>query len=188
MKPIPNINDILSDFPEFEGIHPIANAFPMQQPEDFWELVENIKTTGLIHPIRRELGTNLLIDGRNRLLACSITGTLFEVEDVETKRIYGMVTGDNFHSKQYSASQKGMVAQKLKPFYEADAKERQIASGKEYGKGSKVKVKIPEPKQGQSRDAAGKAVGVSGRYVSEEVQGRLCAEIHVPKRKQLDKQ
>ena len=173
MKPIPNINDILSDFPEFEGIHPIANAFPMQQPEDFWELVENIKTTGLIHPIRRELGTNLLIDGRNRLLACSITGTLFEVEDVETKRIYGMVTGDNFHSKQYSAGQKGMVAQKLKPFYEADAKERQIASGKEYGKGSKVKVKIPEPKQGQSRDAAGKAVGVNGRYV--DIAGHVAS-------------
>ena len=141
MKPIPNINDILSDFPEFEGIHPIANAFPMQQPEDFWELVENIKTTGLIHPIRRELGTNLLIDGRNRLLACSITGTLFEVEDVETKRIYGMVTGDNFHSKQYSASQKGMVAQKLKPFYEADAKERQ---GKRTDLDPNIQEKIPE--------------------------------------------
>ena len=56
------------------------------------------------------------------------------------------------------------------------------------GKGSKVEEKIPQPKQGQSRDAAGKAVGVNGRYVSEEVQGRLCAKVHVPKRKQLDKQ
>ncbi len=75
----------------------------------------------------------------------------------------------------------------LKPFYEADAKERQRC-----GQGGVLlPVKVPEAKADsrdaadldpnivekipqckrtdKSRDAAGKAVGVNGRYVSEEV-------------------
>ena len=55
-------------------------------------------------------------------------------------------------------------------------------------KNKTVPVKVPEPLIADSRDAAGKAVGVNGRYVSEEVQGRLCAKVHISKRKQLDKQ
>jgi protein gp37 len=163
MKPIPDINEVISDFPEFAGIHPIANVFPMQQPEDFWELVENIKTTGVIHPLRREKGTNLLIDGRNRLLACSITGTLFEVDDIEPHRIYGLVTGDNFHSKKYDASQKSEIARRLKPFYAAQAKERQ----QEHGGTAPGRPKNTSGKNSgsDSRDAAGAAVGVNGRYV-----------------------
>lgn len=163
MNPIPEIQDIISDFPEFAGIHPIANVFPMQQPEDFWELVENIKAAGLIHPIRREKGTNLLIDGRNRLLACSITGTLFEVEDVEPERIFNLVTGDNLHSKKYDASQRSMIAQRLRPFYDAQAKARQVR---------KPADSVPEkiPGQRDSRDQAGKAAGVNGRYVDMATQ------------------
>jgi len=159
MKPIPKIEDVLSDFPEFEGIHPIANAFPMQLPEDFWELVENIKVTGVIHPLRREQGTNLLIDGRNRLIACAITGTLFEVEDIEPNRIYNLVTGDNFHSKKYDASQKSVIAARLKPFHAEAAKERQ---GERNDLNPDIPVKIPGS---DSRDAAGAVVGVNGRYV-----------------------
>ena len=113
MKIIPKINEIISDFPEFTGIHPIANVFPMQQPDDFWELVENIKVTGLLHKIRREKETGLLIDGRNRLLACSITGTLFEVEDIPSNRVLDVVVADNLLCKQLKASQCAAIAQKL---------------------------------------------------------------------------
>ncbi|MGA0207495.1 MAG: DUF5131 family protein [Ilumatobacteraceae bacterium] len=162
MNTIPLIGDILPDFPEFEGIHPIADVFPMQEPEDFWELVENIKRTGLIHPIRREKGTNLLIDGRNRLLACSITGTLFEVEDVEPDRVVNLVVGDNFHSKKYDAGQKAMISVKLRPFYDAEAKARQLATLKQNA--VTVPEKVPERHQ-DSRDALGKAAGVNGRYI-----------------------
>lgn len=164
MRPIPKIEDVISDFPEFSGIHPIANAFPMQLPEDFWELVENIKVTGVIHPIRREKGTNLLIDGRNRLIACAITGTLFEVEDIEPNRIYNLVTGDNFHSKKYDASQKAVIAARLKPFHAEAAKERQLATLKQNVSEDTVQELFPE-RGTRSRDAAGAVVGVNGRYV-----------------------
>jgi protein gp37 len=166
MKTIPNITDVISDFPEFSGIHPIANVFPMQQSDDFWELVENIRVTGLLHKIRREKETGLLIDGRNRLLACSITGTLFEVEDIPSNRVLDVVVADNLLSKKFDASQRAMVAQGLRPFYSAMAKERQreYHGNQHDGKSGPVE-KIPQVQTAKSRDAAGKAAGVNGRYV-----------------------
>jgi protein gp37 len=204
MKIIPTIQDVIADFPEFSGIHPIANVFPMQQPEDFWELVENVRSTGLLHSIRREKETGLLIDGRNRLLACSITGTLFEVEDIPADRVLDVVVADNLLSKKFDASQRAIVAADLSPYYERQARERQVASGEQFGKGAKVVEKIPQPistserataaadlldqeaiaeghashhhrkiaiddakrsQASKSRDAAGRAAGVNGRYV-----------------------
>ena len=165
MKIIPKINEIISDFPEFTGIHPIANVFPMQQPEDFWELVENIKITGLLHKIRREKETGLLIDGRNRLLACSITGTLFEVEDVPSNRVLDVVVADNLLTKKFDASVRAMVALNLKPHYEKQAKERQKEQAKINQPQSQKVEKIPPSEKAKSRDQAGKAAGVNGRYV-----------------------
>jgi len=169
MKIIPKINEIISDFPEFTGIHPIANVFPMQQPEDFWELVENIKVTGLLHKIRREKETGLLIDGRNRLLACSITGTLFEVEDIPSNRVLDVVVADNLLSKKFDAGVRAMVALNLKPHFAAQAKERQIEAVKKGNVSrhneSPVPEKVPALVKSDSRDQAGKAAGVNGRYV-----------------------
>jgi protein gp37 len=160
MKIIPTIQDVIADFPEFSGIHPIANVFPMQQPEDFWELVENVRSTGLLHSIRREKETGLLIDGRNRLLACSITGTLFEVEDIPADRVLDVVVADNLLSKKFDASQRAIVAADLSPYYERQAKERQIRKTAD-----SVPEKVPEQSKQDSRDAAGRAAGVNGRYV-----------------------
>jgi len=66
-----------------------------------------------------------------------------------------------------------MVALEIEKHYAKEAKERQVAAGKEYGKGAehktKVKAKLPEPikQEPQARDQASKAVGVSGRNVSK---------------------
>ena len=52
-----------------------------------------------------------------------------------------------------------MIAARLRPYYEVQAKDRKREAGKEYGKGQQPKVveKIPQPK---ARDEAGKAAGV----------------------------
>jgi hypothetical protein len=110
---IPDINEIISDFGEFTGIHPLANEFPMREGDDFWNLVESVHITGLLHRIRRESETGLLIDGRTRLLACWITGTLFEVEDIPSNRVLDVVVADNLLCKQLKASQCAAIAQKL---------------------------------------------------------------------------
>ena len=169
MKTIPKIEDILQDFPEFEGVHPLADVFPMKPDDEFWELVEHIRENGVASELMREKGTNLLIDGRNRLLAISITQSLFEVVDIEPEYVLAHVTASNLHAKKFSTDQKAMIAARLRPFYEAQAKDRKREAGKEYGKGQQPKVveKIPQPK---ARDEAGKAAGVNSKYVDMATQ------------------
>jgi protein gp37 len=176
MNTIPILSEIIADYPEFSGIHPIADCFPMKPDAEFWELVENIRKDGVVDPILREKGTKLLIDGRNRLLALSITNSLFRVADVEPGFVIATVVAKNIHGKQHDASQRGMIAQNLLPFYQDEAKERQRLSE---GQGVKGMVKLPQVK---ARDAAGKAAGVSGTYVTKAsdivlVDKQLAADV-----------
>lgn len=106
MKTIPKIEDVIGDYPEFTGVHPKANAFPMKSDEDFWRLVEHIRENGVANELLREKGTGLLIDGRSRLLAVSITQSLFEVADVEPVHVLAYVTANNLHAMQLSTEQK----------------------------------------------------------------------------------
>jgi protein gp37 len=174
MKAIPNIEDIICDYPEFAGVHPIANAFPMKPDDEFWELVEHIRENGVASELMREKGTNLLIDGRNRLIAISITQSLFEVVDVDPEHVLAYVTAGNLHAKKFSTDQKAMIAARLRPFYEAQAKERQKG-----GQGGVLlPEKIPEGKSRDSRDEAGKAAGVNGKYVDMATQvAKVDAEL-----------
>ena len=171
MRPVPRIEDVIKDFPEFEGVHPLADIFPMKPADEFWELVEHIRENGVAQELMREKGTNLLIDGRNRLLAVSITQSLFEVVDVEPEYVLAHVTANNLHAKKFSTDQKAMIAARLRPYYEARAKERQVEAVKVGNKtrhqgASPVPEKIPELRKScDSRDEAGKVAGVNGKYV-----------------------
>jgi ParB-like chromosome segregation protein Spo0J len=61
--------EILRHYPEITGIHPAADLFPMVEGDEFAELCNDIKERGLAQPIT--IWTDgLLLDGRNRLLAC----------------------------------------------------------------------------------------------------------------------
>lgn len=116
-NPVPKIEDIITDYPEFSGVHPIANAFPMKPEGEFGELVEHIREHGVASELIREKGTNLLVDGRARLLAVSITHSLFEVVDVDPEHVFAYVTATNFHAKKFDASQRGVVNARLMPFH-----------------------------------------------------------------------
>jgi len=165
MKTIPKIQDIIQDFPEFEGVHPIADVFPMKPDDEFWELVEHIRANGVASELMREKGTNLLIDGRNRLLAISITQSLFEVVDIEPEYVLAHVTASNLHAKKFDANQKAMIGAGLRPYYEAQAKERKSDNG-----GAPQVEKIPPAAKAKSRDEAGKVVGVNGKYIDMATQ------------------
>lgn len=62
-----------------------------------------------------------------------------------------------------------MIAARLRPYYEARAKERQRESGGDV-RNKTVVEKIPQPAQAKARDDAGKAAGVNGRYVDMATQ------------------
>jgi protein gp37 len=104
-----------------------------------------------------------LIDGRNRLLALSITNSLFRVADVEPGFIIATVVAKNIHGKQHDASQRAMIAQNLLPFYQDEAKERQ----KEHGGTAPGKSLVQKVAQVKARAAAGKAAGVNHTYVDK---------------------
>lgn len=58
-----------------------------------------------------------------------------------------------------------MVAAKLKPMFEAAAKERQVEAGKNYGQGQKVVANLPQAIKSKSRDEAANILNISPRSV-----------------------
>jgi len=161
MKTLPNINEVIADYPEFTGIHPIANVFPMKPDDEFWELVEHIRLVGVADKLLREKETGLLIDGRNRLMAVSITHSLFEIEDIPSDAVIAYVTAKNLHAKKFNASQRAMIAERLRPFYDAQAKKRQIR------KPADSVVQEVAQQNTKARSEAGRAAGVNHTYVDQ---------------------
>jgi transposase len=81
----------------------------------------------------------------------------------------------NLHRRHLNSSQKGMVAARAREIYDRQAKERQ-REGQERGRKSQkgFPENLPEtdPRKGDARDQAGKAVGVSGRTVDHATKDR----------------
>jgi ParB-like chromosome segregation protein Spo0J len=55
------------------GVHPVADLFPMLSADELSDLAEDIKERGLLHPIVLD-GDARILDGRNRLAACEMAG------------------------------------------------------------------------------------------------------------------
>jgi N6-adenosine-specific RNA methylase IME4 len=140
--------------------HEIANLFPMMQPDELSDLVDDIKQNGLIEPI--VLYEDKILDGRNRYLACGEAGVKPHYEYYKGNEPVGYVISKNVQRRHLNGSQKAMIALEVKDIFEREAKKRQ---------GTRTDLNIPElipeSDKGEARDKAGKAVGVSGRYVSD---------------------
>jgi protein gp37 len=71
------------------------------------------------------------------------------------------VTAKNLHAKKFDASQRAVIAARLRPFYDEEAKMRQVRKPAD----SVVEKVPPQNDQFKARDAAGTAAGVNGKYV-----------------------
>lgn len=144
--------------------HPAANIFPLQSLVGLIQLAEDIQAHGQHEDV--VLLNGKILDGRNRYLACHRIGiepSCAELDQCKDPVAY--VLGRNLHRRHLTPGLRAMVAARAKEMYVAAAKERQIESGKNHGRG-KVPENLPDPiDHGDARDAAGKAVGVSGRSV-----------------------
>lgn len=151
---------------EFAGVHEAANLFPMCDAETMVDLRISIYTQGLLVPIIREAGSRLLIDGRNRLLACHQVHVQPRIMDVAIEDPIAYVLALNLERRHLSVGQRAMVGDDAREMYAEQAKARQVESGKIHGRG-KVVDNCPQPIEGQgkARDKAGAAVGVSGKAV-----------------------
>lgn len=146
--------------------HKVANIFPLLEGEEFQVLVEDIRQNGQIEPIWIYQGQ--IIDGRNRYRACMELGIEPKYREWDGNgSLVQFVVSLNLHRRHLNESQRSMIAARIKPMFEAEAKERQRQAGQEYGRGpEKVKANLPEPIESrQARDDAAKAVNVSPRSV-----------------------
>jgi hypothetical protein len=143
--------------------HEAANIFPMDD-EHLSDLAADIKASGLRIPI--ELLDGKVIDGRRRLAACALANVAPTFRVVTTLDPVAYVLSLNLHRRHLTPSQLAMVAARARSIYDAQAKARMVEGAAKGGQ-SKGKENLPDPipDQQQARDAAGKAVGVSGKTV-----------------------
>lgn len=133
--------------------HEAANIFPLDE-EHIDDLADDIRKNGLLVPLETYEGK--LLDGRRRWLACKKANVKPRTMEAECTDPVAYVLSLNLHRRHLSPTQLGMVGARARAIYDEQAKARQ-KQGKE---------KLPYPSEsGQARDAAGKAVGVSGKTI-----------------------
>lgn len=108
--------------------HPAADLYPMMDEEALRGLSESIKRKGQQHPIIM-IG-DLILDGRNRWLACKMAGV-----EPKTKQWSGkgepleVVEALNDNRRHYQPGQLAAIAAAKMAYHAAKAKERQAAGG-----------------------------------------------------------
>ena len=146
-------------YTEKENWHEVANLFPLVSKEDLKALAKSIKENGLQNPVI--LLDGLVLDGRNRLLACDIADVTPDFK--EWKGLKGLtplmwVVTQNLERRHLDAGQKAFVAIEIERILAKEAKERQALSPG--GKGSRLLTeRIPEAIKGEAREQAAKIVG-----------------------------
>jgi hypothetical protein len=96
--------------------HPLANTFPMIEGNQFEELKADIKTHGILEPIR--LFQGMILDGRNRYKAAKECGHSFSPADFRQwegtiAEAEAWVISTNFHRRQLTNTQKQQVIQDM---------------------------------------------------------------------------
>lgn len=110
---------------EVHEFHPVAEIFSLIEGPEFQGLVEDIQENGLLEEI--ELFDGKIIDGRNRYRACieADIEPKFSKWEGEEKNLISYIISKNLRRRQLNESQKALVGAKMKPVFEAKAKERQ---------------------------------------------------------------
>jgi hypothetical protein len=123
-----------------------------------------------------------ILDGRNRYKACLSVGVVPVFRNLDVSRFPDPVVyvlSRNLHRRDLTPSQRAMIGNKARDWYDAEAKKRMSAGGKEAGRGRPqqgVETVPPPIDAGKARDQAGKAVGVCG--VLEALRGYFEGRTH----------
>jgi N6-adenosine-specific RNA methylase IME4 len=140
--------------------HDVASIFPLMGEAELQRLADDIRENGLREPIMLHPDGSIL-DGRNRWRACELAGITPTFKTYEgTGSLIALVVSLNLHRRHLDESQRAMVGARIKPLFEAEARERERQGGLLKGKAN-----LPEASRGQSRDQAASAVNVSPRSV-----------------------
>jgi hypothetical protein len=90
-------------------VHPLADLFPMLEPDDLKALAEDIKVNGLQSPVVVDQAGRL-VDGRNRLAACDMVQVEPEWRVIQDVDAEAFIWGANVKRRQMTKGQIAMVA------------------------------------------------------------------------------
>lgn len=112
--------------------HPYADLFPMMTSAELDALAADVAEHGLRHPVVRYQG--LILDGRNRLLACEKAGVTptFVDHEGDGASALALVISLNVQRRDMTAAQRAITAARALPMFETAADQRKKA-GKRLG-------------------------------------------------------
>jgi protein gp37/ParB-like chromosome segregation protein Spo0J len=137
------ITDILQHYPQVVGIHPAADLFPMVEGEEFRELCADITTRGLAQPITL-CSDGLLLDGRNRLMACHASKVEPAFARYDGNDPVQFSLSANLHRRHLNPGQRAVVALKVRELLQPAAKERIAEAGRSAAPGRPVEKVSPD--------------------------------------------
>ena len=98
------------------AVHPVADLFPLLAGDELQQLAEDIRRNGLHQPIVRD-AHGVIIDGRNRLLACHIAGVAPRFVDLPAGADpVAYILSANIARRHLSQGQRAMVVAKAQEF------------------------------------------------------------------------
>jgi hypothetical protein len=159
-----SVVSILSEY----DFHPICEAFPWLPEDELVGLADDIEKHGLREAITRYQGQ--ILDGRNRLAACLMSGVKPRFVDWRDKdgSPVALVISNNIARRHLTASQRAVIANDMLPLLEKEAKERQREGARLAKKGATLSI------TGKASEFAAEAVAVNPRYVEQckSIQGQ----------------
>jgi protein gp37/ParB-like chromosome segregation protein Spo0J len=164
-----------ADFSPYR-VHPLAEAFPLIEGEEFEKLVQDIREHGLWTPIMLTADESTIVDGRNRYRACieALVDPVFKSlpESFTEKQIGDYILSENLHRRHMNAGQVAFVGLRFEEYY-ADLAKKWKAQRERDENGRLTSKPIPADlpeqvgRQRESREQAAKVVGASGRAVQQ---------------------
>jgi hypothetical protein len=144
--------------------HPVAEAFRMLTEPELDDLAADIKKNDL--RVQIVLHEGMILDGRNRYLACLKVGVEPEFTiyrgDTTVEGLIAYVVSVNQQRRHDTVAQRAMAAVNLKSLFEVDARERQQAALKKgENPGNSPLAPVGANGMGRSRELAAAATGVS---------------------------
>lgn len=134
-------NKVVADVRKF---HPVANIFPLMARQEFDDLKADIAKNGLLEPIWLDK-YGLIVDGRNRYLACLELGITPQYRTYEGDDPLAFVVSANLKRRHLSQLQKSIIALDLIPLLAKEAKERMLKGKGNDGSGGRGRRKEVEP-------------------------------------------
>lgn len=162
--------------------HEVASVFPLMEGQEFTEFREDIREHGLKEPIWLHDGR--IIDGRNRYRACQALNIEPELREWDGEGdLTAFVVSLNLHRRHLTESQRAVVAARIKPRFEPEAKQRKVAAQNNHAARAvvanlpqqvkangaadhgPVSANLREQAHGKARDEAAALLNVSPRSV-----------------------